>query len=445
MISPSLRQRLQVPVSASTPQRAVPMDNKRRLKQLDIYRKVPVDLTETSRGGLLATLVSVLALVLLAGMELKSLFQPITETSVGINQDQSSTLRVHVNLTLVGIACEFVSVDLENKLGVSRFAIEASTLVKVSNGRVVGKMEQIKRESATRAPTTGSAMGSASKAVDVGSLSEWERMVQTSRVPLLVNLYSSRNSTHSSEFRVVFERAAEQAAARGADMAFASLDCLPFKQVCEWEHVQAYPSVRLFVPDGAGKSKVYTGARDVDALVQFALTPKAAQVRDNTKACDVHGYLDVARVPGKLSIHASALGADLDHQIISSNHVLHWLGFGSDSGEGSTGAGKEFYGDKQFHTHYLKIVSTQRPQQPLTYEYSMTTDCTAGDNSTGVDFVFDISPLQITTTRRRKDLIQGVTAMLALLGGVFSASFMIQGVLHVLLCWTLPALPPKQH
>lgn len=423
------------------------MDPKRRLKSLDIYRKVPLDLTETTASGACITVLSVLMLVLLAMSELRSLFTPVIETTVVVNSDNSETIRMHMDLTLMGIGCEYVSVDVENKLGVAKMDLQTTTLIKFSNGTRVGTVPAAAKKRAP-AELKETLVPRANTSLEVASEKELEALVAAAtNGHVLVNFYSSK-SAFSDHIYLKFDTAAIEAAKLGAKTRFASVDCLRLVELCVRERVQAYPSIRLLGRHSGAEA--YVGLRDIDALARVALelpTTEFVRLQDAAQ-CRVAGYLDLARVPSRISIHAHSTNADLDPAMMISNHMLHSLSFGSaatiDSSQSPprkfdvNGANK-----LAAFTHYLKIVSrtlvNTNNANVTRYEYALSTDAHVGsynNNVHRVDFVLDISPLQIVETQRTKDVIQGVTAVMALLGGVFSASFMLESIGSLFWCWT---------
>ena len=92
----------------------------RRFKKLDIYRKVPRDLTEGSVSGGCVSLVAVFFLVFLALAELRANLQVKTETDIIVDKSEDLLLRFNLNVTLLGLACQFVHVEARNVLGVNR-------------------------------------------------------------------------------------------------------------------------------------------------------------------------------------------------------------------------------------------------------------------------------------------------------------------------------------
>ena len=73
---------------------------KRRLLQLDIYRKIPKDLTEATTLGGIVTIISIGLLVLLAAYEIMNFMKIDVLTSVLIDHSEDATFQMNFNITI---------------------------------------------------------------------------------------------------------------------------------------------------------------------------------------------------------------------------------------------------------------------------------------------------------------------------------------------------------
>ena len=89
-----------------------------RLRGLDFYRRVPVDLTEpTAPGAIISVGAAVLMCLLFLG-EVLSFVTPTPRTDMFVAQDEGSTkLRVNLNMTYHKLPCFALSLDVLDALG----------------------------------------------------------------------------------------------------------------------------------------------------------------------------------------------------------------------------------------------------------------------------------------------------------------------------------------
>lgn len=88
-----------------------------RLASLDMYRKVPVDLLEgTRRGSILSTL-AVFTMATLFFLETKAYFSSTLKTSLALDSNDESQIRVNFNITMMDLKCEYATIDVVSVLG----------------------------------------------------------------------------------------------------------------------------------------------------------------------------------------------------------------------------------------------------------------------------------------------------------------------------------------
>jgi len=97
-----------------------------KLKQLDVYRKVPKDLTESSVLGGLVTVVCGLILLILFGSELFAYWKVRTNSELLVDVDRNNDpLRINLNLSLPFLSCDVLSLDAQDILG--KHIVDVST------------------------------------------------------------------------------------------------------------------------------------------------------------------------------------------------------------------------------------------------------------------------------------------------------------------------------
>lgn len=88
-----------------------------RIASLDMYRKVPVDLLEgTRRGSILSTL-AVFTMATLFFLETKAYFSSTLKTSLALDSNDESQIRVNFNITMMDLKCEYATIDVVSVLG----------------------------------------------------------------------------------------------------------------------------------------------------------------------------------------------------------------------------------------------------------------------------------------------------------------------------------------
>ncbi|KAH9260593.1 hypothetical protein BASA81_001060 [Batrachochytrium salamandrivorans] len=422
----------------------------RRLRRLDMYRKVPKDLTEGSVIGGLVTAVAVIVLLLLTLAELRSLSQVTLQTEILVDKHSANTqIRINLDVTVLGLSCEYLSVDLTNALGLSREDLETSTLHKFSTdasgtwkGSAVKKPAKALHDYNIPEHSKDH-YGNERHAIELNSQEEFDTALEEHEV-LLVDFHSPR-CIHCVRFAPTYELAAirlngtVQPRSRKYGVRLATLDCLQHIALCRANLIQAFPTVRVFRSTKSVSSssttteatyEVYRGAREVEALVSFAIRTLEEVMqakgdgedgedevgtisKDSTThaaGCRVEGYLDVARVPGSLIIrpHDADESHVFDLNLVNCDHRIDHLSFGT-AGKQDKFPTKTFRGNEHgfVHAHFVSVVSRSlvlasgKKSGNNQYEFAMTSDSFKPATVTEVahiEIMFDLNPMQIQVT-----------------------------------------------
>lgn len=87
------------------------------LASLDMYRKVPIDLLEgTRRGSILSTL-AIFSMVTLFFLETKAYFSSSLQTSLALDSNPETQVRVNFDITMMDLKCEYATIDAVSVLG----------------------------------------------------------------------------------------------------------------------------------------------------------------------------------------------------------------------------------------------------------------------------------------------------------------------------------------
>jgi len=275
-------------------------------------------------------------------------------------------------------------------------------------------------------------------------------------------------------------------------VALATFDCtIPAHQeICRQNQIQGFPTILVF---RQSKSKLvqtprgqyhesYTGRREAEAIATFAIeTLKSVQREDKDampqigksidtdkdgkpdskiiqRGCRIAGFLKVQRVPGHITFRPKSDGHSFEPGLFSMEHSINILSFGKIHPGSIRDLNAGPYSDKPIRPlvlaegqedilfssdnheasfdHYIKVVSTTRiaknNEKIQAYEYTMNSNVhnTSKDNRfPEVVISYDISPLMVLVRQEGKPWIEGLTAMCAILGGVYTSSVIVEALL----------------
>ncbi|KAK7262639.1 hypothetical protein RJT34_30214 [Clitoria ternatea] len=460
-----------------------------KLKSVDFYRKIPRDLTEASLSGAGLSIVAALSMMFLFGMELGNYLSVSTSTSVIVDKSSDGDfLRIDFNVSFPALSCEFASVDVSDVLGTNRLNIT----------KTVRKFSIDSNLRPTGAEFYSGAVANAVKhdeEVDEesveGSFSltekNFDKHVQQFPVTV-VNFYAPWCSW-CQRLKPSWEKAAKIMKERydpemDGRILVSKVDCTQEGDLCKRNHIQGYPSIRIFrkgsdvrSDHGHHEHESYYGDRDTESLVKFleslveslpsqsqklALEDKsnasvnAKRPAPPTGGCRIEGYVRVKKVPGNLIISARSDTHSFDASQMNMSHVINNLSFGrkvtpramSDVQRliphiGSSHDrlnGRSFINTRDLQAnvtieHYIQIVKTEvmtRKGYKLIEEYEYTAHSSVAHS---VDipvakFHLELSPMQVLITENRKSFSHFLTNVCAIIGGVFTVAGIFDSILH---------------
>lgn len=167
--------------------------------------------------------------------------------------------------------------------------------------------------------------------------------------------------------------------------------------------------------------------------------------------CNLEGFVDVAKVPGRLAITLDHEGHSLNRASANMSHIVHSLSFGEPLPQPlqerlppEVLKGLHEFDEAQFtsplphvyHEHYLKVVGAafdlvELPQTLHTYKHSVNSHMFV-DNTTApaASFTYDLSPLSVVTTESYPPLYRFVTSLCAIVGGVFTVLGLVDSIVY---------------
>ena len=84
------------------------------IKRMDIYRKVPKDLTQPTTTGAIISICCVTFMLFMVGTELVWFVSPdIRSELVVMNSEPTERIPVRINISIPRLKCEFLGIDIQ--------------------------------------------------------------------------------------------------------------------------------------------------------------------------------------------------------------------------------------------------------------------------------------------------------------------------------------------
>lgn len=197
----------------------------------------------------------------------------------------------------------------------------------------------------------------------------------------------------------------------------------------------------------------YRGYRSLDDLptlgsqMSHDYMPKGNLGKSHQDSCRVFGHVDINKVAGNFHITAGQaiphpqghahLNAFVPSHLLNFSHRIDRFAFG-DMAPGIVNAldGTLHVTNDPHHMsqYYLKVVPTSFVSPFYTYrtnQYSVTEQnrsvnhMTGSHGLAGIFFKYDLNPLMVTITQKRRSFVMFLVRLCAIVGGVFATSGMI--------------------
>jgi len=440
-----------------------------RLSAIDLFRKVPRDLTHgTSHGGVLSVLaLSVLGLLFF--FETWSYLAGGTRTSTVLDDNADAKLQINVALQFLQLPCAFATVEVWDYFGTNRLDVTADvrkTRISGTRGEyVTGEYTQRAFEDAPHVEPRIAAgmpppreMSAPHPALRTLTAADFESTLRTEPLAFVAFLVSWCGYCRS--VAPTWTALAELASTGRVPASIYMVDCVKSEALCVKQHIRGYPTLRLF-HSGLASGSDYAGKRSVDALSAYVREHAAMPVeaRASTlrvaanEGCALAGTLWVHRVPGAFHVIAKSDAHTFDAASTNTSHVVQHLSFGAPLTvdvlhkvprdvathihplDGRTFVNRA---RAQSHEHYIKIVSTHYKtgtlvgtRDVLGYQQavsSMTFD--AAPAVPEAKFSYDLSPTAVVIEKAGRRWYDFLTNLVAILGGAFTVLGLIDGAVH---------------
>jgi len=434
------------------------------LKSVHFYRKVPADLTEATLAGGTISLLSSLAMAYLFVSNFRSFLQIETVTSVRLDESQEKKIQINFNVTLHHLPCRFASVDIADVMGTHLQNVSAN-IVKTrldADGGVLGRAAARPRpveHAVARSVDLGVPVPKVSPELDVDGMREAAR----SRKLVLVNYYAPW-CPWSRRLQPVWEEAYANVMQKpfARDVLMAKADCTGAgATLCREQHIHAFPTVRVYRHHAAVSHESYVGDRTHEALERFveenvhdddheeAVRSGESEVGGVGEGCLVKGVVLVNRVPGNFHISAHSKAHSFQPGQLNMTHEIGRMTFGrpltpamlrllpDDVAAAHDVLARTLHvatGQNTTLEHYLKVVHTSHVlgrRQIDTYQYTANSNnYQDGGSLPSAVFSYDMSPMQVLVQTERKSLASFLTQLCAIIGGVFTVTGLVDGVVY---------------
>ncbi|KAJ4896629.1 hypothetical protein Rs2_23423 [Raphanus sativus] len=461
-----------------------------KIKSVDFYRKIPRDLTEASLSGAGLSIIAALAMVFLFGMELSTYLAVTTNTSVIVDKSSDGDLlRIDFNVSFPSLSCEFASVDVRDVLGTNRLNL-TKTIRKVpidphlrATGAEVHSntgLDLINHGDEDHGDNTYDAIPLTDATFD-----KFSHHFQI----LVVNFYAPW-CHWSKRLKPSWEKASEITRERydpetDGRVLLGSVDCTEESELCKRNHIQGYPSIRIFrkgsdlkEDHGHHEHESYHGDRDTESILKMveellkpikkedhklALDGKIDNVISSIKkapvsgGCRIIGYVRAKKVPGEIIISARSRAHSFDASQMNMTHYVSHLSFGKLISERLLTDmkrlmpyfglshdrlnGKWFVNEGKFAAnvtieHYLQVVKTEVVSRRFgqehsvieEYEYTAHSSVAHGYYYPVAKFHFDLSPMQVLISENPKSFSHFITNVCAIIGGVFTVAGILDSI-----------------
>eukprot|EP00924_Labyrinthula_sp_SR-Ha-C_P004049 augustus_masked-scaffold_3-processed-gene-12.4-mRNA-1 protein AED:0.01 eAED:0.04 QI:0/-1/0/1/-1/1/1/0/501 len=347
-----------------------------RIKALDMYRKIPTDLTTPTVLGGSCSLISIGLLFVLVIWELQAFFKTKYTFSIEVDHSEDAIIQLNLNLTLPGLSCEYATVDLENVLGEKKHDIRDRTLHKFDlEGNWEGQAGQKWGDNeftydVDEGSTDLDHYGNKRYALEL-THENFDKALHESEV-LVVDFHAPWCG-HCQRLSPIYEHAAhivqEKRPNRARErrgkldkhgrhsVALATFDCTIPDHVptCRKFHIQGFPTILVFRQSQGEQSEIgqhesYHGIRKAETIADWALKvyddvqsndealkdglgPDADgdEIPDSkvrTRGCKIEGFLMMQKVPTRVIIRPHSNHHALNTSLISVDHKINHLSFG---------------------------------------------------------------------------------------------------------------------
>ena len=241
-----------------------------RFKDIDFYRKIPKDLTESSTHGSVLSLCAAVFMLVLFIAELWAFLTTQITTNIIVDPNTETQLRINFNITMLDMPCEFVAIDVVDVLGtrrdnvslnINKWQVDENGIRRGYEGR---NIEQRELAHDTHHDLRLLQMnGMHAVPVDEANFQPWIEKYEY----VFVDFYAPW-CVWCQRLEPTWEAFAEKMAIDQMPVSVIKVDCVTNRQLCMEQKIQAFPMLRLF-RHGQPQSPDYRSDRTVEAFTEF--------------------------------------------------------------------------------------------------------------------------------------------------------------------------------
>lgn len=456
------------------------------LKVVDLFRKIPTDLTEATTVGATLSIAASVFMSTLFAVELWAFLSTTIETGVMLDTNTDTLLRINFNVTMLDLQCEYATVDVVDVLGTNSMNVTKNVekwqldgagrrMIFQGRNREQKAINHDKHQDIHELHKNGIHAVQVDEANFDSFLSDHPYVFVNFFAPWCI--WCQRLEPTWEMMAEEVERMNEEAtrlSGRGSlDVGIAKVDCVLNRNLCGAQRIQAFPTLRFF-KDAKQYGIDYKQDRTVAAMIEFLKQkvelertmedwhPRRKQrileMREHP-GCMVSGHVLVNRVPGNFHLEARSLHHNLNAAMTNLSHIVNHLSFGAPLAahvqrkiskysqfqslsplDGGVFTSHDFH---QAHHHYSKVVSTHfqvsgimtKAHPVVGYQMLAQSQVMHYDEMDVPEakFSYDLSPMAVIVTSRGGRWYDFVTSACAIIGGTFTVVGLIDAALHKLI------------
>lgn len=444
------------------------------IKNLDGFRSLPKELTETTISGGWLTLVAYSIMAVLFLCELQAYLTPKTVTNVRMDIHQADLMEIHFDITMHKLPCSAADVIVWDTFREAPLPITSKSVTKTNidfSGMEMGVHEDdnsadILVQHTEEHPEYDQDWDHTSEAFKKMRFEDVIRYHDFT----YVNFYADW-CVHCRQFAPSWnasEQIADKTVYTDGDgnkviAKMLRINCVDFPQICRKQGIRWYPSIRLYKRDMSFTP--YAGERQQDPVLDFLkvaisnshhIVNKDHRVHD--RGCKVEGAIRTLRVPGEFHIQAMDKSVDLEPSMTNVTHTVNSLIF-LDNGEQFIGflekfehlvppevlsssqpfVGKTFTAQETHDApqHYIQVVSTVFTfpgSEPMTIYQTSSQSHVKKEFPNSVPqakFHYSLSPMSVVISQERVPLYEFITQLMAIVGGTYTFISLTHGFVDV--------------
>lgn len=438
------------------------------IKNVDAFRSLPQELTESTLSGGWMSLLAYLTMAVLFICELHDFLTPKTTTTITMDAHQADLMEIHFDITMHKLPCSAADVIVWDTFRESPLPITSKSLTKRNIdfvGNELGFHEDEEHiadylvhhnEEHPEYDRDWDASSDIFKKFHFDDVIKYHDFT-------LINFYAEW-CVHCRQFAPAWNKTESQADSMlfkdgDGNKVIAKLlriNCVEFPTVCRDQGIRSYPSLRLYKRDMSFTP--FKGDRKQEVIIDYltnAITNSHHIVnkdhRVHDEGCRLEGAIRTLRVPGEFHIQAMEKKVDLEPAMTNVSHTVHSLIFLDDGqsfieflskneqlipsevlNNAQPFAGKTFITQEhhQAPQHYIQVVSTVfdlKGAGVTIYQTSSQSQIkTEFANAVPqAKFTYSLSPMSVIVHHEQVPLYEFLTQIFAIIGGTYTVISLI--------------------